>query len=131
MIISLLYSLPLDGRLAALRSQGAERPLSLFAANSWLSLTQVGLDIELPFSGRPGVRGASGQAIRWGAGWFGQIRDGGVGWKFDRMDGQEVTLRTQMLLKLFRQARAETARALVDVTLKYLLFWRRGPPNEK
>ena len=64
MIISLLYSLPLDGRLAALRSRGAERPLSPFADNYWL--TQVGLDVDLLFSGRPRVRGASGQAIRWG-----------------------------------------------------------------
>ena len=117
MIISLLYSLPLDGRLAALRSRGAERPLSPFAVNYWLNLTQVGLDVDLPFSGRPRVRGASGQAIRWGASWFGQIRDGGVGLCFDRNDGQEVTIRTQMILKLFRRARNESAPALEDVVI--------------
>ena len=117
MIISLLYSLPLDGRLAALQSRGAERPLSPFAVNYWLNLTQVGLDVDLPFSGRPRVRGASGQAIRWGAGWFGQIRDGGVGWCFDRNNGQEVTIRTQMILKLFRRARNESALALEDVVI--------------
>ena len=115
MIISLLYSLPLDGRLAALRSRGAERPLSPFADNYWL--TQVGLDVDLLFSGRPRVRGASGQAIRWGASWFGQIRDGGVGLCFDRNDGQEVTIRTQMILKLFRRARNESAPALEDVVI--------------
>ena len=89
--------------------------LSFFAANSWLNLTQLGLDVELPFSGRPGVRGASGQAFQWGAGWFEQIRDGGVGWSFDRSDGQEVAIRTQMLLKLFRRARADSAPALQNV----------------
>ena len=104
MIISLLYSRPLDGRLAALQSQGDERPLSFFAVDYWLNLTQVGLDVDLSLSGRPRVRGASGQANRWGASWLGQIRDGGVGWCFDRNDGQEVTIRTQMILKLFRRA---------------------------
>ena len=75
------------------------------------------LEHDLPYSGRPGVRGASGQAIRWVAGWFGQIRDGGVGWCFDRDDGHEVTIRTQMLLKLFRRARTESALALENVVV--------------
>ena len=88
-----------------------------FAVTYWLNLSQVGLDADLRSSGRPRVCGASGQAIRWGAGWFGQIRDGGVGWCFDRNDGQEVTLRTQMILKLVRKARNESALALEDVVI--------------
>ena len=58
--ISLLLSLPLDGRLTTLRSRGAETPLSNFALSSWLSFLDVGLDGDFPSSGRPGVRGASG-----------------------------------------------------------------------
>ena len=46
-----------------------------------------------------------------------QIRDGGVGWCFDRNDGQEVTIRTQMILKLFRRARNKSALALEDVVI--------------
>ena len=107
-------SLPLDGRLATLRARGAERPLSLASASSWLSLTQLGIDVALPFSGRPGVRGAPGQFIGWGEGWFGQIRDGGVGWNFDRSDSQEVATRTHILLKLFRKSRADCVLALED-----------------
>ena len=91
--------------------------MSPFAVDHWLNPTHVGLDVDLPLSGRPRVRGASGQAIRWGAGWFGQIRDGGVGWCFDRNDGHQVTIRTQMILKLFRRARNERARALEDVVI--------------
>ena len=68
--------------------------MSSFAVDYWSNLTQVGLDVDLSLSGRPRVRGASGQAIRWEAGWFGQIRDGGVGLCFDRNDRQEVTIRT-------------------------------------
>ena len=40
-----------------------------------------------------------------------------VGWCFDRDDGYEVTIRTQMLLKLFRRARTESAPALENVVI--------------
>ena len=74
--ISKLLSLPLDGRLSELRSRGVETQISLFALGSWLNLVDVGLDVEFPISD---IRGSSGYAFRWGAGWFGQIRDGCVG----------------------------------------------------
>jgi len=112
--ISILLSLPTEGRLAALRSRGPETPLSVFAASNWLNLIEVGLDIEFPVSGRPGIRGTSGNVIRWGAGWFGPIRDGGVGWEFDREAESEVARRVQILLRVFKRKRSSPDFALED-----------------
>ena len=52
-----------------------------------------------------------------GAGWFGQIRDGGVGWRFERSASAEVNERVQILLKLFQRSRASTQLALEDAPL--------------
>jgi len=112
--ISLLLSLPLDGRLAIYRSRGSQTPLSNSALASWLSYFDVGLDVEFPVSGRPAIRGASGYAFRWGEGWFGQIRDGGVGWRFERSADSEVSERVQILLKLFQRSRPPRALAIED-----------------
>ena len=57
-------------------------------------------------SGRPAIRGSSGAAIRWGEGWLGPIRDGGVGWFFERYATPEIELRVGILQRLFRRARA-------------------------
>ena len=89
--ISKLLSLPLDGRLADLRSRGTETPLSFSALAFWNRLVDVGLDVAFPSSGRPAVRGSSGAVIRWGEGWLGPIRDGGVGWDFGTDDSQRST----------------------------------------
>ena len=48
----------------------------------WNRLSTFGLHVDYPVAGRPGVRGQSGFAFRWGDGWFEPIRDGGVGWDF-------------------------------------------------
>ena len=112
--VSLLLSLPLDGRLSGLRARGSETPLSNSALASWLALFDVGLDIEFPVSGRPNVRGSSGYAFRWGEGWFGQIRDGGVGWDFERSAESDVAKRVQILLKLFSRSRAPRTLAIED-----------------
>ena len=71
-------------------------------------------DIEFPVSGRPGIRGTSGNAIRWGAGWFGPIREGGVGWVFDRGAESEVAKRVQILLRVFKRNRSAPDFALED-----------------
>ena len=115
--ITLLLSLPLDGRLAELRSCGSETPLSFSALASWLNLTEVGLDVDFPVSGRPDTRGTSGNAIRWGAGWFGPIRDGGVGWEFDRGAEAEVAERVRILMRLFQKSRAGSTLAVEDSPL--------------
>ena len=65
-------------------------------------------------SGRPGIRGTSGNAIRWGAGWFGPIRDGGVGWEVDQGAEPEIARRVQILLRLFKRSRASPNLALED-----------------
>ena len=115
--IYLLLSLPLDGRLVELRARGAETPLSNSMLANFLALVDVGLEVEFPTSGRPAVRGASGHAFRWGAGWYGQIRDGGVGWDFDRSTESEVSERVRILLKLFQRHRAPRVLALEDAAL--------------
>ena len=102
--ISQLLSLPLDGRLNDLRSSGTETPVSNASDWAWRALRAVGLDVDFPVSGRPAVRGASGFVFRWGEGWFGPIRDGGVGWHFERTAKLEVDRRVQILLRLFSKS---------------------------
>ena len=80
-------------------------------------MTEVGLDIDFPVSGRPDTRGTSGNAIRWGAGWFGPMRDGGVGWDFDRGAESEVAERVRILMRLFERSRASRTLALEDCSL--------------
>ena len=58
-------------------------------------------------AGRPAVRGQSGYAFRWGEGWLGPIRDGGVGWNFERTALPDINQRVQILMKLFEKRRAE------------------------
>ena len=85
-----------------------------FALGSWLNLVDVGLNVDFLVSGRPNVRGSSGHAFRWGAGWFGQIRDGGVGWNFERNARTEVAERAQILLRLFQCNRRSRQLAIED-----------------
>jgi len=112
--VSLLMSLPLEGRLNELRSRGTETPLSWSAFSFWTNLCEAGLDVDFPVSGRPAIRGSSGAAIRWGEGWLGPIRDGGVGWIFERDARPEIELRVGILQRLFKRARAPSNLALGD-----------------
>ena len=110
-----LLSLPLDGRLAGLRSAGPQTLISDTSVANWLALFDAGLEVVFPSSGRLGVRGASGHAFRWGEGWFGPTRDGGVGWSFERSDIPEAHKRVRILLKLF-QRNSRSTLALEDAS---------------
>ena len=71
--VILLLRFTLEERLAQLRSSDSETPRSASAVSAWLDLIDVGLGVDFPASGWPGVRGSSGKAIRWRAGWFGRL----------------------------------------------------------
>ena len=117
-LISQLLSLPLDERLRTLRSRGSASEVSQSALASFLSFISVGLEVDYPIAGRPSVRGESGYAFRWGEGWFGQIRDGGVGRRFDRGAEAEVNERTQILIKLFKRSRTDAPLSIEDGLLQ-------------
>ena len=116
--ITQLLSLPLDGRLRTLRSRGSASEVSNSALSAFLSFVNVGLEVDFPIAGRPSVRGESGFAFRWGEGWFGPIRDGGVGWDFDRGAEAEVDTRTHILIRLFKKQRVDASLALQDRRLE-------------
>ena len=81
-------------------------------------MSSVGLEVDFPTAGRPQVRGESGFAFRWGEGWFGPVRDGGVGWSFERNAEPEISKRVSILIRLFRAERAHVAQpALSDSML--------------
>ena len=96
---------------------GLKLRFSFRALTSLLNLTNIGLQIDFPISGRPNVRGTSGYAFRWWACLLGQIRDEGVGWSFERSAETKVSRRGQILLKLFQRHRAPRTLALEDAPL--------------
>ena len=116
--VTKLLSLPLDGRLSELRSRGNANTLAESAIAFWRTLSSVGLQVDFPIAGRPGVRGESGFPFRWGEGWFGPVRDGGVGWNFERNAKPEVDQRVRILIRLFQAERSHlTQPALQDSML--------------
>ena len=74
----------------------------------------VGLQVDYPAVGRPVVRGQSGFAFRWEDGWFETIRDGGVGWEFERNDEAAIMERVRILMRLYRPARNDEQLALAS-----------------
>ena len=85
-----LFSLPLPGRLASLRSQGRGGAASDSAQASYDFLVHLGLSLQPLVAGPLGVRGQSGYVARWGEGWFWEFRDGGPGWTFDKFDDDAI-----------------------------------------
>ena len=56
-------------------------------------------------AGRLAVRGHSGYVFRWGEGWFEEVRDGELGWAFQKEDRPAIDSRVQILLELYKPAR--------------------------
>ena len=109
-----LYSLPLEGRLAALRLQGRRcDSVSEPKHRAWELLSNLGINADFPVRGWPGVRISTGFVARWGDPWFEAVRDGGLGWSFQRNDKEGVNERTQFLLD-FLSSPVQRMRALVD-----------------
>ena len=119
--IAQLLSLPLAERLRLLRSRGVVSELTQSAVSFWNSLSTLGLQVDRPIGGRPAVRGQSGFAFRWGEGWFEPIRDGGVGWIFNRNDEDEIVQRANILMRLYRPARNDEPLAIQDHALELVV----------
>ena len=112
--VAKLLSLPLAGRLDALRHERPRDPSgSAQAARQYLSF--LGVQVERLVAGRPDVRGHSGYPFRWGEGWFEEVRDGSPGWKFQKHDKSAIDVRINLLLDIFRPRRGSGLPALMDV----------------
>ena len=112
--VTKLLSLPLAGRLESLRQQRRRVP-SISALSARELLSSVGVRVDEVVAGRPDVRGHSGYVFRWGEGWFEEIRDGGLGWKFERDDTSAIDIRVNLLLDIFRRSHSFALPALRDV----------------
>ena len=60
------------------------------------------------------VRGNVGAVIRWGEGWFFEVRDGGVGWLFEKDDQASIDERVVILIKLFHKPK-HILQPIVDI----------------
>ena len=78
-------------------------------------MPSVGVRVDEEVAGRPDVRGHGGYVFRWGEGWFEEIRDGGLGWKFERDDTSAIDIRVNLLLDIFRRSHSFALPALSDV----------------
>ena len=100
--ISRLLSLPLEGRLGALRSQHGRAESSDTAQAHRSILSNLGIQLGELIAGRLDVRRQTGYIFRWGSGWFSEIRDSGPGWVIPRKDKDAILVRVQLLLDIFR-----------------------------
>ena len=99
-----LLSLPLAGRLTALRLEN-RREVFDSAINARSVLVDLGIQLGELVAGRLAVRGHSGYVFRWGEGWFEEVRDGGLGWAFQKEDRPAIDSRVQILLELYKPDR--------------------------
>ena len=83
--------------------QGRRHEPSEAAVSSWQILRNLGVELGELVSGQLNVRGDAGAVMRWGEGWFFELRDGGVGWNFDKHDHASIDERVQMILQIFRK----------------------------
>ena len=82
-------------------------------------MVDLGLDLfGPPIDGLPAVRGASGCVIRWGSGWFEEVREG-IGWNIPRKDKAAISVRVELLLKIFSPKSA--AQLCLEGTLPFAL----------
>ena len=101
-----LLSLHSSSRLRACRLVGAPCSVSASRLSSWNVLQELGLGLlGPPVGGRPNTRGGTGAVIRWGEGWFEEVRDG-VGWNINRKDEPATKVRVDILIMLVVQTRS-------------------------
>ena len=89
--IAKLLSLDFPSRLTNLRLQRQRGVPSNLALRQHTVLELLGLQLGELVTGRLDSRGHSGFVFRWGAGWFWEIRDGGVGWPFENITNPLLT----------------------------------------
>ena len=79
------------------------------------SLRTLGIDVQDPVGGRPGVHGHPGCVHRWGDPWFESMRDD-IGWNVDKLDTDAIGERVQLLMKLLERPRS-AMEAIMDAVL--------------
>ena len=121
-LISKLLSLPLDGRLTEHRLLSGRSLVSGASVRVSEFFSGLGVQVEPDLSGPLNLRNCPGRPFRWGQGWFGAIRDGGVGWRFSKDDKDEMAKRGHILCKLFSRVRPERQLAFEDDLLSLELF---------
>ena len=116
--VSKLLSLPLSERLDHLRLLGPSGQVSDYSIATRTFLQNLGLNLSDLIHGKPNIRGHSGRPFRWGDGWFFEIKDGGLGWSFQKTDTYAVNKRTDILLELFwLRFRRQPLQQLQDLVL--------------
>ena len=120
--ITALFSLPSDGRLTELRLLSGRSLVSEASSRVSEFFSQLGVQTEPELAGPLNVRNHPGRPFRWGQGWFGAIRDGGVGWNFPKDGRDEVERRVDILLKFFGRSRHDRQLAIEDGQLSLSSF---------
>ena len=121
-LVSKLLSLPLDGRLTEHRLLSGRSLVSEVSLRVSEFFSDFGVQVEPELSGPLNLRNHPGRPFRWGQGWFGAIRDGGVGWRFSKDDKDAIAERVCILSKLFGKVRPERQLAIMDEQLSLELF---------
>ena len=96
------------GQLISLRRAGRRSDPSGAQLYAWALLRSMRLisDPE-PASGFPQTRGSTGAVIRWGGGWFEEVRNH-MGWKIEKHDKPGIQKRIDTLLQLFGRSRLDS-----------------------
>ena len=109
-----LLSFPLARRLAFRRLQQGGGFVSDLRQAVFQSLRDLGVDVDDPTGGRPGVRGQTSYVHRWGDPWFEEVCDNGDGWHFQKNDTDTINQRTSLLLQLLRRPRRQTGNLALE-----------------
>ena len=113
-------SLSVNERLTALRLVGRRSEISESQIERFSFLQRLGIGGDPPVGGFPLVRGQTGCVIRWGSGWFEEIRDR-MGWTVRKDDRTELARRADVLMDIFKRHRVTaTLDALCDAPLAIL-----------
>jgi len=97
-------SLSVNERLTSLRLVGRRSEVSDSQMERFSFLQNLGIGGDPPVGGFPLVRGQTGCVIRWGAGWFEEVRDQ-LGWRVRKHDKPELNKRADVLMDLFKRHR--------------------------
>ena len=87
-------------RLDHLRRLGSGGEASGAAQATRTFLSDLGFELSDLLGGPLSIRGHSGVPIRWAAGCFFEIRDGGCGWLFGKHDTEAIDHRINLLLEI-------------------------------
>ena len=113
-------SLSVNERLTALRLMGRRSEISDSKFEKFSFLQKLGIGGDPPVGGFPLVRGQTGCVIRWGSGWFEEIRDQ-MSWTVRKDDRFELARRADVIMDIFKRHRVTVALdAISDAPLSVL-----------